>query len=134
MIGLAVGIDPRPVHLSRHRDSSPRASHRTGRQATGTAGSGRLRRRHRRGRAGRARRRGHPLLSTMGMAAAGSVAAAVLVSLTLLPALLGLGGRRLMPCKVADDHHARHHTGVWAGWVRTVTKVPCSRPCSSSPA
>mgnify|MGYP000845570031 FL=1 len=127
MIGLAVGIDYALFILSRHRDllAEGLAPDEAAAQATGTAGSAVVF-------AGATVAvalaalgvAGIPFLSTMGMAAAGSVAAAVLVSLTLLPALLGLGGSRLMPRKVADDHHARHHTGVWAGWVRTVTKVP----------
>ncbi|MFC6019097.1 MMPL family transporter [Plantactinospora solaniradicis] len=38
-----------------------------------------------------------PFLTIMGLAAAGTVAVAVLVALTLLPALLGFAGRRILP-------------------------------------
>jgi len=38
-----------------------------------------------------------PFLTAMGIAAAGTVAVAVLISLTLLPALLGFAGRRVLP-------------------------------------
>ncbi|MEV2215390.1 MMPL family transporter [Streptomyces sp. NPDC050997] len=40
---------------------------------------------------------GVPMLTSMGLASAGAVAAAVILALGLLPALLGLAGRRLTP-------------------------------------
>src|SRR3954470_6489541 len=40
---------------------------------------------------------GIPFLTVMGLGAAGTVLVAVLVALTLLPALLGFAGRRLAP-------------------------------------
>ncbi|MFJ4184753.1 MMPL family transporter [Kitasatospora sp. NPDC089509] len=43
---------------------------------------------------------GIPILAKMGMAAAGTVVIAVLVALTLVPALLGFIGRRALPRKV----------------------------------
>lgn len=43
-----------------------------------------------------------PFLSVMGLAAAGTVAVAVVVALTLLPALLGFAGSRVLPRKQRD--------------------------------
>ena len=40
---------------------------------------------------------GIPFLTVMGLAAAGTVAVAVLVAITLLPALLGFAGDRVLP-------------------------------------
>ena len=65
-----------------------------------------------------------PFLSVMGIAAAVGVGCAVVVALTLLPALIGAAGTRLTPKRVADAHHARRHTSWSASWVRLVTKVP----------
>ncbi|GIF76735.1 hypothetical protein Asi02nite_62530 [Asanoa siamensis] len=42
---------------------------------------------------------GIPFLTVMGLAAAGTVAVSVLVAVTLLPALLGFAGRRVLPRK-----------------------------------
>ena len=64
-------------------------------------------------------------LTTMGLASAAVVAVAVLVALTVVPALIGLLGERLLPRR----HRA---AGVGAGadrrpasrWVRTVTRRP----------
>ncbi|WP_210480718.1 MMPL family transporter [Naasia sp. SYSU D00948] len=100
MIGLAVGIDYSLFIVSRHRNQlatgmDPRESAGS---SIATAGSavvfagltviiallGLL-------------VVGIPFLSVMGVAAAGAVLVAVLVSVTLLPALLGLAGRRLAP-------------------------------------
>jgi RND superfamily putative drug exporter len=77
---------------------------------------------------------GIPFLAIMGIAAAVSVGFAVLVSLTLLPALLAMAGDRLRPkpkkvrkgakgrrqAAPADAHESRFFTG----WVKAVTKVP----------
>jgi len=46
---------------------------------------------------------GIPFLTVMGLAAAGTVALAVLVALTLLPAILGFAGRRVLPRKVRNS-------------------------------
>lgn len=43
---------------------------------------------------------GIPFLTVMGLAAAGTVAVAVLVALTLLPAILGFAGKRVLPRKL----------------------------------
>jgi putative drug exporter of the RND superfamily len=98
MLGLAVGIDYALFILSRHRQNmgdglEPREA---AAQATGTAGSAVV-------------FAGAtviialvglwvvniPFLTVMGLAAAGTVAIAVLIAVTLLPALLGFSGGRL---------------------------------------
>ena len=76
---------------------------------------------------------GIPFLTTMGVAAAFGVAVAVLIALTLLPALLGFAGEKLTPStpseraakpqppfdKLRARHAARAHA-VWpdagSGW------------------
>lgn len=100
MLGLAVGIDYALLIVSRYRHEIA-----TGRQqeeaisrAAGTAGTAVLF-------AGVTVMIalvglsivGIPFLTAMGLAAAGTVGAAVLVALTLLPALLSFGGPRIMP-------------------------------------
>lgn len=80
---------------------------------------------------------GIPSLTVMGVAAGGTVAVAVLVALTLLPALMGLLGERLrprwtrramaehdgeLPEEVAAAHGSSHRLG--RAWVRIATKVP----------
>lgn len=127
MIGLAVGIDYALFVLSRHRDllAQGRAPAEAAAEATGTAGSAVVF-------AGATVAiallalgvAGIPFLTVMGIAAAVSVVVAVLGALTLLPALLGAAGLRLLPRHVADAHEARRHTGWAAGWVRAATKLP----------
>jgi putative drug exporter of the RND superfamily len=100
MIGLAVGIDYALFILSRHRDqlAEGMAPQESAARAIATAGSAvvfagltviialvglsvaRI-----------------PFLTTMGLAAAGAVLMAVLIALTLLPAILGFAGARLRP-------------------------------------
>ncbi|MEO6309610.1 MAG: MMPL family transporter, partial [Leifsonia sp.] len=100
MLGLAVGIDYALFIISRHQDQlrdglTPEES--TGR-AVATAGSAVIF-------AGLTVMialvglsvAGIPVLSTMGIAAAVGVLVAVLISLTLIPALLGFAGDRLRP-------------------------------------
>lgn len=68
---------------------------------------------------------GIPFLTIMGVAAAGGVAVAVLVSLTLLPALLGFAGGRVLPRgrrAVADE--APRGNRLFAGWVRLSIRFP----------
>ena len=62
---------------------------------------------------------GIPFLSVMGLAAAGTVAIAVLIALTLLPALLGFAGARA-------GRRRRPATGATAGlrWAQFVTRRP----------
>jgi putative drug exporter of the RND superfamily len=123
MLGLAVGIDYALFIVSRHRQQladglEPEESVA---RATATAGSavvfagttvlialvGLL-------------VVGIPFLSVMGLAAAGTVAIAVLIALTLLPALLGFAGRRAAP------RPRRRAARVSAGlrWGSFVTRRP----------
>ncbi len=98
MLGLAVGIDYALFILARHRQNmgdglEPREA---AAQATGTAGSAVVF-------AGTTvviallglMVINIPFLTVMGLAAAGAVIVAVLIAMTLLPALLGLSGRRI---------------------------------------
>ncbi|MFE6029199.1 MMPL family transporter [Streptomyces niveus] len=140
MLGLAVGIDYSLFITSRHRQyltEGVDAEEAAGR-AVGTAGSAVVF-------AGATvvialaglTVVNIPFLSVMGLAAAGTVAVAVLVALTLLPALLGFAGDRVLPRKQrdghasADDGHASPATSVDLGkpregfgfrWGRTVTR------------
>lgn len=102
MLGLAVGIDYSLFITSRHRQyltEGMDAEEAAGR-AVGTAGSAVVF-------AGATvvialaglTVVNIPFLSVMGLAAAGTVAVAVLVALTLLPALLGFAGLRVLPRK-----------------------------------
>jgi putative drug exporter of the RND superfamily len=122
MIGLAVGIDYALFIVSRHRQQlaeglEPRESVA---RAVATAGSavvfagvtvlialaGLL-------------VVGIPFLSVMGLAAAGTVAIAVLIALTLLPAILGFVGQRA-------GRGRKRSTGAAAGlrWAQLVTRRP----------
>ncbi|WP_418275193.1 MMPL family transporter [Isoptericola jiangsuensis] len=136
MLGLAVGIDYALFIVSRHqellrdgvdvRESIARS--------TGTAGSAVVF-------AGLTVMialvglgvAGIPFLSVMGIAAAVAVGFAVLVSLTLLPALLAIAGTRLTPKPKKARKNAKgrrqaastgHENRFFAGWVKAVTKVP----------
>ncbi|MGY1643405.1 MMPL family transporter [Geodermatophilus sp. SYSU D00703] len=75
---------------------------------------------------------GIPFLTQMGIAAAATIVAAVLVALTLVPAALSLLGERALPRRQraargaheATRHpaHARGRRGFLDGWVTTVTR------------
>ena len=79
---------------------------------------------------------GIPVLTVMGLAAAGAVTIAVLLALTLLPAVALLLGERLRPKPRRERRRLRRHrpgrpaaprrekTGFASHWVRAVTKVP----------
>lgn len=146
MLGLAVGIDYSLFLLNRHRnqlkDGMPlRASIAL---ATGTSGNAVAF-------AGLTVIialaalfvTGIPFLTVMGFAAAGTVAVAVLVALTLTPAALSLVGARVLPKKQrglvqhdgahaeADveldedvDHQPKHHDEANTGWAAGVVKRP----------
>ena len=58
---------------------------------------------------------GIPFLTEMGLAAAATVVVAVLLALTLVPAVLGFVGRRML------RRRPRRQRGFWAGWARIVT-------------
>jgi putative drug exporter of the RND superfamily len=100
MIGLAVGIDYSLFILTRHRAqlAAGMAPAESASLAVGTAGTAVVF-------AGctvlialaALSVVGIPFLTVMGLSAAGTVLIAVLIATTLLPALFGLAGRRLMP-------------------------------------
>lgn len=156
MLGLAVGIDYALFIVSRHREQLGKglAVNESIARATGTAGSAVVF-------AGLTVMialvglgvAGIPFLTTMGVAAAVTVGITVLVSLTLLPALLGFAGERLRPkpsrkvrraaarataaaVAVGEDPEVTRrrrapappaeHTPnrFFTGWVRAVTKIP----------
>ncbi|RBY80928.1 MMPL family transporter [Geodermatophilus sp. TF02-6] len=131
MIGLAVGIDYALFILSRHRTqlASGTDPEESAARATGTAGTAVVF-------AGLTvvvalsglAVVGLPFLTVMGLAAAATVLVAVLVALTLLPALMGFAGRRLAPrpgsrtarrevASAAEDGGARPMGERWAALV-----------------
>ncbi|EGX60868.1 integral membrane protein [Streptomyces zinciresistens K42] len=129
MLGLAVGIDYALFVVSRYREE--RAAGRTPQEATGLAV----------GTAGSAvvfagltvvialaglSVVGIPMLTKMGLAAAGAVVVAVLVALTLVPAFLGLWPNAVLSGKSRGsgpaDGGARDNAG--ARWARFVLRRP----------
>ncbi len=66
---------------------------------------------------------GIPFLTAMGLAAAGTVAIAVLVALTLLPVFLGFIGRRALPRRLRAGHAAPAPEGLGFRWGRIVTRL-----------
>ncbi|GIH65094.1 MMPL family transporter [Microbispora siamensis] len=67
---------------------------------------------------------GIPFLSVMGLAAAGTVAVAVLVALTLLPAFLSYAGARVLPRKQRTGENASAGgRGFGYTWGRVVTRL-----------
>ena len=128
MLGLAVGIDYALFIVSRHREQlrdgvDPEESVA---RAVATAGSAVVF-------AGLTVMialcglavAGIPFLTTMGVAAAFGVAVAVLIALTLLPALLGFAGEKLRPKERKKAvRQARGTSGLARRWVRLVTAVP----------
>ncbi|WP_413760421.1 MMPL family transporter [Streptomyces sp. MMBL 11-3] len=119
MLGLAVGIDYALLIVSRHRaqlatgmpvEESVARANATAGSAVVFAGATVVI-----ALAGLAVA-GVPMLTSMGLASAGAVAAAVVLALGLLPALLGLAGRRLVPKTGARRHPwARRGTARPAG-------------------
>ncbi|MBA4025527.1 MAG: hypothetical protein C0482_24490 [Gordonia sp.] len=138
MLGLAVGIDYALFIISRYRDERARGSgpEEAAGRAVGTAGSavvfagatviiallglGVV---------------GVPELTKIGMGGAGAVALAVLVALTLVPALFGTFGRRVLPRalrKSAEPQVRSPHPlatavgkqGLGTRWARFVLRRP----------
>ncbi|RSS18196.1 MMPL family transporter [Streptomyces sp. WAC05458] len=129
MLGLAVGIDYALFVVSRYRAELARGRSReeAAGHAVGTAGSavvfagltvvialaglGVV---------------GIPLLTQMGLAAAGTVVIAVLIAVTLIPALLGICGRRIGPPRAkrprGEDDRPKQAMGV--RWARFVVRRP----------
>lgn len=130
MIGLAVGIDYALFIVARHReqlaDPTVSVTESIGR-AIGTAGSAVVF-------AGLTvvialsalTLVGIPFLSIMGLAAAATVAIAMLVALTLVPAALAFAGERLRPkIEEASNKDARTSRGsVWLRWGRLIQRAP----------
>jgi RND superfamily putative drug exporter len=125
MLGLAVGIDYALFISSRHRSQLAEGldEEESVARATATAGSAVLF-------AGATvvialaglSLVGVPFLTAMGLAAAGTVLTAVLVALTLLPAMLGFVGKRVLPRKVRNAG-SRSHVAVFGfRWARLVTR------------
>ncbi len=126
MLGLAVGIDYALFIISRHQDQlrhgqSPEES---AARATATAGSAVIF-------AGLTVMiallglsvAGIPFLATMGVAAAAGVGVAVVISLTLIPALLGFAGERLRPKDAVGGRAAKRQRKAIAGAQHDVTPV-----------
>ncbi|WP_318200265.1 MMPL family transporter [Streptomyces sp. SCL15-4] len=126
MIGLAVGIDYALFVVSRYRAELARGRGReeAAGHAVGTAGSAVVF-------AGLTvvialaglSVVGIPLLTQMGLAAAGTVVIAVLIAITLIPALLGLCGRRIGPVR-PRRRKGRQRPGTGVRWARFVTRRP----------
>ncbi len=127
MLGLAVGIDYSLFITSRYRQylSEGMAAEDAVGRATGTAGSAVVF-------AGATvvialaglTVVGIPFLSVMGLAAAATVAVAVLVALTLLPAVLGFAGPRVLPRGQRTGRAPdRQREGFGFRWGRIVTRL-----------
>ncbi|MEW2395442.1 MMPL family transporter [Streptomyces sp. NPDC046862] len=71
---------------------------------------------------------GIKMLTTMGLAAAFAVAVAVVIALTLLPAILGFAGMRIMKGKLTTKRHRAEERGeretMGTRWGRFVTRNP----------
>jgi RND superfamily putative drug exporter len=128
MLGLAVGIDYTLFIVTRHRQELLRGTDvRTSiGLAVGTAGSAVVT-------AGLTVVialaglfvAGIPFLTQMGLAAAGTIVVAVLLALTLVPAVLSLLGQRVLPRRrrtaAAGSPAPARDRGFLAGWIATVT-------------
>ncbi|GGM83550.1 MMPL family transporter [Dactylosporangium sucinum] len=128
MLGLAVGIDYALFVVSRYRHelAAGRAGEDAAGRAVGTAGSAVVF-------AGLTviialsalSVVGIPFLTSMGIAAAGTVAIAVLITLSLLPALLGFAGRRILSKRqlsTAAGHARSAKTPFGERWARLVLR------------
>ena len=67
---------------------------------------------------------GIPFLSEMGLAAAGTIVIAVLVAITLVPAIMSFVGRRALPRKHRSPHttHEDQSRGFYRGWANVLTR------------
>ncbi|KNB54426.1 MMPL family transporter [Streptomyces caatingaensis] len=127
MIGLAVGIDYALFIVSRYRAelAEGRGREEAAGRAVGTAGSAvvfagltvviAL--------AGLAVVN-IPMLTKMGLAAAGTVVIAVLIALTLIPALLGFAGSKVLARKVRKGVPAGDKPNMGTRWARFVLRRP----------
>jgi RND superfamily putative drug exporter len=124
MLGLAVGIDYALFIVSRYRTSVTKgmAPEEAIGHAVGTSGSAVVF-------AGSTVAIalaaltvcGIPFLTAMGLAAAGTVVIAVLIALTLVPALLGFGGKRVLKGKNLERPRGTDET-MGKRWVGFVTR------------
>ncbi|WP_458244274.1 MMPL family transporter [Streptomyces sp. MAI_2237] len=132
MIGLAVGIDYALFIVSRYRGelAEGRSREEAVGRAAGTAGSAVVF-------AGLTVMIalaglsvvGVPMLTKMGLAAAGTVLVAVLIALTMIPALLGYAGRRVRPAgeKRRKSEGARStRAGLGERWASFVVRRPAA--------
>ncbi|MFJ9819904.1 MMPL family transporter [Streptomyces sp. NPDC101151] len=136
MIGLAVGIDYALFIVSRYRSelAEGREREEAAGRAVGTAGSAVVF-------AGLTvvialvglSVVNIPMLTKMGVAAAGTVAIAVLIALTLIPALLGYAGRRIKPAGEkskllgggrAKSAHKQGRPNMGTRWASFVVRRP----------
>ncbi|MFJ4840582.1 MMPL family transporter [Streptomyces sp. NPDC088746] len=130
MIGLAVGIDYALFVISRHREqlADPKMTWEESiARATATAGSAVVF-------AGATVVialaalviTGIPFLTIMGLAGAVTVLIAVLVAISLLPAVLGMFGERMRPRRPKRKAQRENRTaGAWGlAWARAVTRAP----------
>ncbi|MFD8929795.1 MMPL family transporter [Streptomyces mirabilis] len=132
MIGLAVGIDYALFVISRHReqlDDPDTQWEESIARATATAGSAVVF-------AGATvvialaalAITGIPFLTVMGLAGAVTVLIAVLVAISLLPAVLGVFGERMRPRrKNRTSKRQNRAPGTWGlAWARAVTRAPAA--------
>jgi RND superfamily putative drug exporter len=127
MLGLAVGIDYAVFIVSRHRTELLRGTppEDAAALAVGTAGSAVVF-------AGATvvialaalSVVGIPFLTAMGLAAAGTVAVAVVVAITLVPALLGFAGPRLAKGKNHETGPRADKPSLGTRWVTIVVRRP----------
>ncbi|MGW0950255.1 MMPL family transporter [Streptomyces sp. NPDC002623] len=131
MIGLAVGIDYALFIISRHReqlaDDPDMDAEESIARAVATAGSAVVF-------AGATviialaalSATGIPFLAVMGLSAAATVLIAVLIAISLVPAVLGLFGERLRPRARSRKNPGRERVpGSWGlAWARAVTRKP----------
>ncbi|NUK04234.1 MMPL family transporter [Streptomyces lunaelactis] len=127
MIGLAVGIDYALFIVSRYRAelAEGRSREEAAGRAVGTAGSAVVF-------AGLTvvialvglAVVNIPMLTKMGFAAAGTVVIAVLIALTLIPALLGFAGKRVLGRKARKGQPAGDKPNMGTRWARLVLRRP----------
>ncbi|GAA4724035.1 MMPL family transporter [Phytohabitans rumicis] len=131
MLGLAVAIDYALFIVSRYRHElgAGRAPEEAAGRAVGTAGSAVVF-------AGLTvvialaalSVVGVPFLTQMGIAAAGTVAVSVLIALTLLPAMLGFAGKRILGKRARSGQHTRDPEAgtknFGTRWARGVARRP----------
>ena len=67
---------------------------------------------------------GVPFLTQMGLGAAGTVAVAVIIALTLLPALLGFAGHRVLGTRRTVPHEEDSATNFGTRWARGIARRP----------